>query len=109
MGDAFESLYLGKFERSASSELCALACRYHLKTEAFDRSVCTGPVRNGSILPDTTRQRHLINMNARVEYCALLEEARRLGFTAEQFHEAVLSEGRRFVYPEEPCELKING
>ena len=40
-----------------------LAERYHLETEAYDRTVCTGPIRDGSILPATPHEAAQINRN----------------------------------------------
>lgn len=35
----------------ADERLYALAKEYHERTEAYDRTVCTGPIRDGSIRP----------------------------------------------------------
>jgi hypothetical protein len=37
---------------------------YYETCEAYDRSVCTGPIFHGGILPATRRERALINQNA---------------------------------------------
>lgn len=53
--------------------LYRLARQYLDECEAYDRTVCTGPIRNGEILPATTYELALINRNA-VE---VLERVRR--------------------------------
>ena len=44
--------------------LFALAEEYHQRTEAFDRTVCTGPILHGSIMPATPREMATINRHA---------------------------------------------
>jgi hypothetical protein len=46
------------------NKLHELAKRYHDETEAYDRTVCTGPIRDGSVMPIGTRQMALVNRNA---------------------------------------------
>lgn len=54
--------YLCSFEPSERDRcLCELAKRYHEVTEAYDRTVCTGPIRDGSILPANPDEMVLIN------------------------------------------------
>jgi hypothetical protein len=45
------------------NKLHELAKRYHDETEAYDRTVCTGPIRDGSVMPIGTRQMALVNRN----------------------------------------------
>ena len=42
-----------------------LATRYHVLCESYDRTVCTGPIRNGSIMPASGHEMRMINKNAR--------------------------------------------
>lgn len=45
--------------------LDAIAKEYHVRTEAYDRTVCTGPVVRGAIMPMVgTNQFALINKHA---------------------------------------------
>lgn len=51
----------------ASADECRLhemAKEYHKRTEAFDRTVCTGPIRDGQIMPASGHQQLLISSNA---------------------------------------------
>ena len=45
-----------------------LAVKYHDITEAFDRTVCTGPIIDGGIRPATSAENALIQKHA-VELC----------------------------------------
>ena len=45
-------------------EAIELAERYHLETETYDRTVCTGPIREGSIMPANSHEAAQINRNA---------------------------------------------
>ena len=42
----------------------ALALLYHAETETYDRTVCTGPIRDGSIMPMNYHELGLVNRNA---------------------------------------------
>lgn len=70
-------------------QLFKLAREYHQSTEAYDRSVCTGPYINGCIWPNSGHERHLINQNARYEMNRLTMEAYRLGFSKNEFLSAI--------------------
>jgi hypothetical protein len=55
--------------------LYELAKRYHDETEAYDRTVCTGPIVDGSIQPFGPRQAALINRNAQRVFDGIAREA----------------------------------
>lgn len=55
-------LYLGEWRADKKAE--ELAEEYHARTEAFDRVVCSGPIRDGSILPVGPREAGLSSENA---------------------------------------------
>ena len=59
-------------------ELYQLAQTYYLQTEAFDRTVCTGPIRHGEILPASEDERRRINAHAAEVLSRLQERARLL-------------------------------
>ena len=64
--DDFESQYIGKFLVSQDdNDLAQIAKIYHEEAEAYDRTVCSGPIIDGSIIPETSCQRTLISNNAR--------------------------------------------
>lgn len=44
---------------------CELWCWYHTTCEAYDRTVCTGPMRHGAVMPATPEQRAAISAHAR--------------------------------------------
>ena len=44
--------------------LHSLAAEYHQRAEAYDRTVCTGPIKRGEILPATDREMVAINRHA---------------------------------------------
>ena len=87
----FQREYLGIPLELTSEEkrLYELAREYHERTEAYDRTVCTGPVRCGGIMPADCEQRSLVNRNARNIYDELGVEAANLGFKPKQWRKAV--------------------
>lgn len=65
MNTAFANLYLGDLTPSESERrLSAAAEQYVAETEAYDRTVCTGPIVKGSIMPADSHERGLVNRNA---------------------------------------------
>jgi hypothetical protein len=46
-------------------QLQAIAEQYVRETEAYDRTVCTGPIRYGEISPASPRELALVNRNAK--------------------------------------------
>lgn len=84
------SEYFGTWELTDKDRtLRDLAQRYHTETEAFDRTVCTGPVRDGSILPMGPRELAIINRNAAEMLKALQAEAAIGGITREELWRAI--------------------
>lgn len=63
MDAALRDYYFGTFENKPHPRH-DLAVEYYRRTEAYDRSVCTGPVRDGEILPSSHHELALINRNA---------------------------------------------
>lgn len=65
MNTAFANLFQTDFTPTESERrLSSAAEQYVTETEAYDRTVCTGPIRHGSIMPATTREHSLVNRNA---------------------------------------------
>lgn len=93
----FELIYQCEPERRPL-ELDELAEEYHRRCEAYDRVVCTGPIREGAIMPATSRERVLISRHARELRAELLARAARMGYSAVQFGEAIRA-------AERPCRL----
>ncbi len=76
-------------DATARGRLLELAKEYCDRTEMYDRTVCTGPVRNGGILPVTSLEMSLVNANARAVMNELSVKAGRLGFSPRQLLEAI--------------------
>jgi len=88
-----------------SLELQALAEEYHRRTEEYDRTVCTGPIRNGGIMPATSREHGLIEQNARNVFKELARRAAAIGIWRRQLHYAI-SNYRRY-HDEEVCDRQV--
>ena len=57
------------------NKLHELAKRYHDETEAYDRTVCTGPIVRDSIQAANSRELAQINRNARQVFDRIAREA----------------------------------
>jgi hypothetical protein len=71
------------------STLDLLAAEYHRRTEEYDRTVCTGPVINGSIQPLTPAELGLVNRNAAKVFDEIAERAAACAFTRAELRKAV--------------------
>jgi hypothetical protein len=71
------------------NKLHELALRYHAETEAYDRTVCTGPIVDGSIQPYGGRQTVLINQNARQVFLRIEAEAAPHGISKAELWRAI--------------------
>lgn len=90
------ALFYGKFSIEGRDRvLVQLADEYHQRTEAFDRTVCTGPMGHDGIMPANHRQLALINANAQRIRRELVDRAVQAGFTEAQFKEAMMHSIRR--------------
>lgn len=80
---------------AAQIALAKLADEYQTRTEAYDRTVCTGPIVNGAIRPASSAEVRLILLNARAVSVELGAKAAGLGFTSRQWFAAkVAASGR---------------
>jgi hypothetical protein len=84
---AFRELYL--CEPMPVERLVELANEYHRRCEEYDRSVCTGPIVNGAIMPATYREMGLINRNAGAVLREVMWRAEVAGFTPRQIRETI--------------------
>ena len=66
-----------------------LAERYHRETEAYDRTVCTGPIRDGSVMPIGPHELALVNRNAIKVRAQIMAEAAAAGISAEDMRRAI--------------------
>ena len=80
---------MGNWQTGINSKLLDLAQQYYDRTERYDRIVCTGPIRNGSIMPADGTQFSLINRNARRVMNELMKEVIDLGFGFKDFKNAL--------------------
>lgn len=65
MNTAFANLYQSDFTPTESERrLSAAAEQYVVETDAYDRIVCTGPIKHGAIMPTNSYERWLVNRNA---------------------------------------------
>lgn len=86
----FTDLYMCDFDLQATErdqQLQAIAEQYVRETEAYDRTVCTGPIRHGEITPVTTRELALVNRNAQELMLSLCQ--RNPQFTRAEIRHAV--------------------
>ena len=98
---AFPSEFLGSIPQATPEEIAVreLAEDYYRVTEEYDRSVCTGPIVNGSIIPATTYEFADVNRFARLAYASRLQKAVEIGATAKQFHRAISDAAHRMQNP----------
>ena len=66
-----------------------LAERYHLETETYDRTVCTGPIRDGSIMPASPHEAAQINRNAIRVRERIMSEAAAHGINRQDMARAI--------------------
>lgn len=90
-GSAFRREYLGVPPQETDDErkLRELAEEYHRRTEAYDRTICTGPIKRGAIMPATAWEGSQINRHAKAVRDELEVEAVKLGFTPQQWRDAI--------------------
>jgi 2-hydroxychromene-2-carboxylate isomerase len=84
----YEEYLFGNWSSRIAPELFELVKQYYERTEAYDRTVCTGPIRNGGIMPADGFQLGLICRNARRKMKELTTKALQMGFSDEQFNSA---------------------
>lgn len=69
--------------------LCELAQRYHREAEAFDRTVCTGPIINGAIMPIHPSEVAAISGNAIKLRKRFMLEAEFVGISRAELSRAI--------------------
>lgn len=85
------ALFHGQFSIEGSDpDLVKLAAEYYERTEAYDRTVCTGRIGRDGIMPANGAELEAVNRNAAQVRAQLVDRALRAGFTAEQFKEALM-------------------
>lgn len=66
-----------------------LAEEYHRRTEEYDRTVCTGPIKDGVILPRHPGEYCLIAANARFVLKEIMEKAAVSGHSRPEVFDAI--------------------
>ncbi|MEL7966402.1 hypothetical protein AAG587_08495 [Vreelandella neptunia] len=88
--EQFNRQYLGDWAPDEHESLKQeLAKRYHEETEAFDRTVCTGPIIDGSIRPANNYQLQAINRNASMVRGIIVAAAEDAGISREEMRRAI--------------------
>ncbi len=90
----FDSAYLLYPDRKRE-ELLKLAEEYHERTESFDCTVCTGRIRNGSIMPSNGEELGIINHNAKKIRQDILRKAFAKRLTEKELQEAIADYHRK--------------
>jgi len=89
MFQEFYAQYMNQPCEQFSKELYALAEEYHIRTERFDRIVCHGSFRHGSVMPANGRELSIINQYAHRVRREIERRALRKGLDIKSLHEAV--------------------
>jgi hypothetical protein len=85
----FADQYLCEFKPTPADEfLFEVAKQYVRDTEAYDRTVCSGPIINGSIMPATSHQAGLSSRNASKLFATLLNQNAG-SFTAKELRQEI--------------------
>lgn len=94
----FTDLHMCDFTLTERDQLLqSIAEQYVRETEAYDRTVCTGPICHGEIIPVTGRERAQINRNAQELMTSLCQ--RHPQFTRREILSAVHDFDRRGARP----------
>jgi len=98
---SFEQEYLGAFAEPTDTEkqLKRYAVEYQERAEAYDRTVCTGGMNRGAVMPADSYQLGLINKNATKLREELWEKVRLLDFSYPEWWKAIrdaVPRGRNF-------------
>jgi hypothetical protein len=88
--DEYRKQYEQEWEQTEQERKAdELAERYHRETEAYDRTVCTGPIRDGSVMPIGSHELALVNRNAINVRKQIMTEAAAAGISAEDMRRAI--------------------
>jgi hypothetical protein len=79
--------YFGTFK--PEHDLYDLAQQYQDRCEAFDRTVCSGPIGRDGILPADYREGAKINRHAISVFNELCKKAEEAGYSKQDFQRAI--------------------
>lgn len=88
--EEFKRLYLGEFTWSEKDQkLYDIGKYYHETCETYDRKICTGPIKHGSVQPGRHYELVDINKHASGVYRQCVAIGIRAGFTEKEIAKAV--------------------
>jgi hypothetical protein len=86
----FSDMYLTEFKQSERDiQLDTLAKKYHVLCEQYDRTVCTGPIQHGLIMPMSPHERALVVRNAKQVFKQIEQEASFFGISNGEMWKAI--------------------
>lgn len=85
----FKKQYLQDWDVARASKLYAFAKEYHDRCEAYDRTVCTGPIGRDGIMPANHAELGTINRNAHEVLRDVLRRAKDEGLAGEEVQRAI--------------------
>lgn len=87
----FHQEFMGRPHEESESQKCLreLAEQYINRTEEFDRTICTGPIVKGSIMPANPGESSTCSRHALMIREDLFLKAKELGFTRQQWLQAI--------------------
>jgi len=89
--DTFYREYLGiPFDSGEELELRKIVEEYERRTEEFDRTVCTGPIKNGRIMPATGEEFSVVNRHAMQVRSELIPRVLSIGKTPAEFQQVLI-------------------
>lgn len=72
-----------------NASLRELAKEYDRRTEEYDRTVCTGPIKDNAIMPMHPGEYALIQANARRVLAEMIERAAAIGYSRAELFDAI--------------------
>lgn len=88
-GESFGSEYYAQPAGENERRLVELAQQYLDETESFDRSVCTGPIVRGAIMPRGAQERFAISQFATARMKVAERKAAEFGFAKAELMRAI--------------------
>lgn len=86
----FNDMYLTDFKQSERDiQLDTLAKKYHVLCEQYDRTVCTGPIQHGLIMPMSPHERGQVIHNANRVRKQIVQEASFFGISHDEIWDAI--------------------
>jgi hypothetical protein len=85
----YKALYETSWQQP-DKRLHELAVEYHSRCEAYDRTVCSGPVIDGSIMPGDYREHGLIAHHADKVRTEIVRRGNEMGFSKSDIIDAII-------------------